>query len=107
MPRAPRANVDETGWRLDGRPAWLHAAVSPDVTVYLIDPTRSGDVAERTLGPGCAGLLGHDGWSVYDRFAGARRQQCPAPLLRRCDELPHTATGGAVLFPRRVRSLLQ
>ena len=107
LPKAERANLDETGWRVGGRSAWLHAAVSPDVTVYVIDPTRSGDVAERVLGSDYAGLLGHDGWAPYDRFARARHQQCLAHLLRRCDELLQTATRGAVLFPRRVKSLLQ
>ena len=107
MPQAPQANLDETGWRVGGRLAWLHTAVGPHATVYLIDPTRSGDVAERVLGLEYAGILGHDGWSPYDRFAHARHQQCLAHLLRRCDELLQTATRGAVLFPRRVKSLLQ
>jgi transposase len=106
LPKAERANADETGWRVGGRLAWLHTIVSPDVTVYLIDPTRSGDVAGRVLGLDYAGLLGHDGWSAYDRFTLACHQQCLAHLLRRCDELLQTATGGAVLFPRRVKSLL-
>jgi transposase len=107
LPKSPRANPDETGWRVGGRQAWLHTIVTPDVTVYLIDPTRSGDVAERVLGLDYAGLLGHDGWSVYDRFLHACHQQCLAHLLRRCDELLATARGGAVLFPRRVQALLQ
>jgi transposase len=107
LPEAERANVDETGWRVSGRLAWLHAVVSPDVTVYVIDPTRSGDVAERVLGLDHAGLLGDDGWSPYDQFEKARHQQCLNHLLRRADELLHAATAGAVLFPRRVQALLQ
>jgi transposase len=107
LPQAPQANLDETGWRVGGRPAWLHTVVSPNVTVYLIDPTRSGDVAERVLGLDYAGILGHDGWSPYNRFKDARHQQCLAHLLRRCDELLQTATRGAVRFPRQVKSLLQ
>jgi transposase len=106
LPQAERANVDETGWRVGGRLAWLHTIVSPEVTASVVDPTRSGDVAERVLGLDYAGLLGHDGWSAYDRFVQADHQQCLAHLLRRCDELLQTATGGAVLFPRRVKSLL-
>jgi hypothetical protein len=107
MPQVPQANLDETGWRVGGRLAWLHTVVSPHATVYLIDPTRSGDVAERVLGLDYPGILGHDGWSPYDRFEHARHQQCLAHRLRRCDELLQTATGGAALFPRRVKSLLQ
>jgi transposase len=37
---------DETGWRVGGYPAWLHTLVSPEATAYVIDPTRSGFVAE-------------------------------------------------------------
>lgn len=107
LPKSERLNLDETGWRVGGRLAWLHTLVSPAVTVYVVDPTRSGDVAERLLGLDYAGLLGHDGWSVYDRFVQAHHQQCLAHLLRRCDELLQTATGGAVLFPRRVKTLLE
>jgi transposase len=107
LPQAPLASLDESGWRVGGRLAWLHTVVSPDATIYLIDPTRSGDVAERVLGLDYAGILGHDRWSAYDRFANARHQQCLAHLLRRCDELLQTAARGAVLFPRRVKSLLQ
>jgi hypothetical protein len=37
-------------------------------TVYVIDPTRSGQPAEQLLGKDWSGTLVHDGWSVYDRF---------------------------------------
>src|SRR6516164_4558409 len=37
---------DETGWRVGGRPAWLHTLVGPEATAYVINPTRSGAVAE-------------------------------------------------------------
>jgi len=97
---------DETGWRVGGRPAWLHTLVAPQATAYVIDPTRSGDIAERILGLGYDGRIIHDGWSPYDRFDDAQHQQCLRHLLNRCDELLATATRGAVLFPRRVRDLL-
>src|SRR6185437_14246164 len=41
---------DETGWHVGGRQAWLHALVGPEVTAYVIDPTRSGTVAQDILG---------------------------------------------------------
>jgi hypothetical protein len=31
-----------------GHPAWLHTLVGPEATAYVIDPTRSGAVAEAT-----------------------------------------------------------
>jgi transposase len=104
--QAPWAVLDETGWRVGGQKAWLHALVGPDATAYVIDPTRSGDPAERILGLDYAGVMIHDGWSPYDNFPAAQHQQCLAHLLRRCDELLETATRGAVRFPRRIRALL-
>jgi transposase len=41
---------DQTSWRVGGHPAWLHTLVSPQATAYVIDPTRSGAVAEDILG---------------------------------------------------------
>jgi transposase len=98
---------DATGWRVGGQPAWLHTLVGPQATAYVIDPTRSGAVAEAVLGLGYAGTMIHDGWSPYDRFKSASHQQCLNHLLRRADEMGATATRGAVCFPRRVAELLR
>ncbi len=98
---------DETGWRVGGHPAWLHTLVGPEATAYVIDPTRSGDVAADILGFDYAGTMIHDGWSPYDRFHQASHQQCLRHLLRRADDMEAAATRGAVCFPRRVAELLR
>jgi transposase len=98
---------DETGWRVGGRPAWLHTLVGPEATAYDIDPTRSGAVAEAVLGLDYDGTMIHDGWSPYDQFRDARHQQGLSHLLRRADEMAATATRGAVRFPRRVAELFR
>ncbi|HEV3258326.1 MAG TPA: IS66 family transposase, partial [Gemmataceae bacterium] len=98
---------DETGWRVGGHPAWLHTLVGPQATAYVIDPTRSGTVAQAILGLDYDGTLIHDGWSPYDQFEDARHQQCLNHLLRRADDMAATATRGAVVFPRRVAELLR
>jgi transposase len=99
--------LDETGWRVGGRSAWLHTLVGPYQTVYVVDPTRSGAVAEGILGHDYDGIMIHDGWSPYDGFLEAWHQQCLAHLLRRAHELLESAAGGAVRFPRRVLRILQ
>lgn len=104
---AEEVTPDETGWRVGGGKAWLHAFATADAVCYEIDATRSGQVAERLLGPDWSGRLVHDGWSVYDRFTAAIHQQCTAHLLRRCQELLELARRGAVRFPRAVKGLLQ
>ena len=98
---------DETGWRIGGRAAWLHAAVTAALTCYVIAPSRGYDVAESLIGADYAGTLIHDGFASYDRFVFARHQQCLNHLLTRCKRLLLTATAGAVRFPRQVQSLLR
>lgn len=107
MAASPWNVLDETGWHVGGLPAWLHTIVSATATAYVIDPTRSGAVAERLLGLDYAGVMIHDGWSPYDNFKAAQHQQCLGHLLRRCHEMLETATRGAVCFPRQVKELLQ
>ena len=97
---------DETGWRVAGRSAWLHAFVSSRATCYVIDPTRSQAPAEALLGLDWSGTLVHDGWSVYDRFKRAFHQQCVRHLQRRCQALLPTSVRGAVRLPRAVLGLI-
>jgi len=104
---SPQIVPDETGWRVGGRTAWLHAFVGRRETVYVIDPTRSGTPAEDLLGADWSGTLVHDGWSVYDRFTNAAHQQCLAHLQRRCERLLETAARGAVRLPRAVLGLIE
>lgn len=104
---AEEVTPDETGWRVGGRKAWLHALASAQTACYDIDPTRSGDVAQRLLGSDWSGRLVHDGWSVYDRFLRAIHQQCNAHLLNRCKELLEVARRGAARLPWSVKRLLQ
>jgi transposase len=103
---SPQIVPDETGWRVGGRTAWLHAFVGRRETVYVVDPTRSGAPAEELLGADWSGTLVHDGWSVYDAFTSAAHQQCLAHLQRRCEQLLETAVRGAVRLPRAVLELI-
>jgi transposase len=65
--------------------AWLHTFVSPQAIAYVIDPTRSGVVAEDILGLDNDGTMIDDDWSPYDQFEKALHQQCLNHLLRRAD----------------------
>jgi transposase len=104
--RSSQVTPDETGWRVGGRNAWLHAFATPRETCYVIDPTRSHLPAEQLLGLDWNGTLVHDGWSVYDCFTQAFHQQCLGHLQRRCEKLLETAVGGAVHLPREVLELI-
>jgi len=104
---SPQVVADETGWRVNGTSAWLHDFVGLTATCYVIDPTRSLNPALELLGQDWSGILVHDGWSPYDKFAQAKHQQCLAHLLRRANSLIEQACGRALVFPRAVKSLLQ
>jgi transposase len=101
-----RLTPDETGWRVGGKPAWLHAWVGDRVTVYAVEEDRSADALEAVIGLGWAGLMTHDGFSSYGRFTQATHQQCLGHVLRRTRELLAQATRGAVHYPRRLITLL-
>jgi transposase len=103
-----RAVPDETGWRVGGHSAWLHAVATPHAAVaYLVDPRRGFGATEKLLGEDYAGTLTHDGWAPYLGFRSAPHQLCLAHLLRRCRELLEAATRGAVVFPRKVKTILK
>src|SRR5439155_13310441 len=107
--RSGHVTCDETGWRVGGSGAWLHAAATPDgLCAYLIDAARGADATGRLIGDGFAGTLAHDGWRPYDRFSRATHQQCNTHLIRRCGEMiDAAATPGRAAVPRHVKALLR
>ena len=102
---APCLTPDETGWRVAGRPAWLHAWVTERATGYAIDPHRKADVLERLIGIDWSGKMVHDGFASYNRFQAATHQQCLGHVLRRVRALEAKATRGAVHDPRKLIAL--
>lgn len=105
---ASQVTCDETGWRVGGGGAWLHAAASKDARVYLIDPMRGKEATDQIIGEHYGGTMVHDGWAAYDRYTRATHQQCDGHLLRRCEAMIEVApTRGAAVFPRTIKSILQ
>ena len=105
--QSERVVPDETGWRVGGLSAWLHAFVTPDAVAYLVHRRRGFEASALVLGEDFRGGMTHDGWAPYLSFRDAIHQLCLAHLLRRCRELLQTARRGAVNFPRQVKTILQ
>ncbi len=84
---SPVVYPDETGWRINGRNAWLWVATNGKTVVFRIEPGRGFKQAKALLGEGFSGVIGSDGWAPYRLFEKATRQTCLAHLLRRCSEL--------------------
>jgi transposase len=104
---APWIVPDETGWRVGGAPAWLHVFVTEHTVAYLVARERGFLASSRIIPEDYDGGLIHDGFKSYERFFRAMHQTCNNHLLRRCHEMEEVGTRGAVIFPRRVKAILQ
>src|SRR4051794_3968993 len=99
-------HVDETGWKIGGRSAWLWVFADEGVTLYRIRPSRAHDVVVEVLGEEFGGVLVSDCFLAYDPLPFAK-QKCLAHLLKTCSEIERSKTRGAVRFSRRVAALLR
>ncbi len=99
-------HVDETGWKIGGRSAWLWVFANEDITLYRIRPSRAHGVVVEVLGEDFAGVLVSDCFLAYDPLPYAE-QKCLAHLLKTCGEIERSKTRGAVRFSRRVAALLR
>lgn len=106
LAESAQVTPDETGWRVGGQPAWLHAWVGDGVTCYVIGPKRDAGALQAVLGLDWEGVLIHDGFASYDRFVAACHQQCLAHPLRRAHDLEQSQVRAAKHFPRQVIALL-
>jgi transposase len=78
---AAAKHADETSWRDGTGRVWLWAAVTPLVTVFLIQATRSADAAKALLGQ-AKGVLISDRYSAYHWWPLWDRQVCWSHLIR-------------------------
>jgi transposase len=99
-------HVDETGWKIGGRSAWLWVFADARTTLYRIRSSRGHDVVVEVLGEDFGGVLVSDCFLAYDPL-GFAKQKCLAHLLRTCGEIERTKARGAVRFSRRVAALLR
>ena len=81
---SPMVTADETSWRVAADLQWLWAFVTPETTVYAIQPGRGLAQAATVIGIDYPGVLVRDGWQSYRQFKQALHQTCLAHLLRRC-----------------------
>lgn len=105
--RQEQVSIDDTGWKVGGKTAFLHAAVGQDLTAYLIHWRRNWRAISQLLGVAYDKKLVHDGYRAYDWFAHCLHQSCLSHLLARCKRLLLGAKGQARRFVGRVKALLK
>ena len=79
---ARAVNIDETGWRLQGRKRTLWGVLTPLAAVFRVAPDRHQREAKALLGEGFQGIACSDRWWAYDHLAPERRQLCWSHLVR-------------------------
>jgi transposase len=89
------AGFDETGFRVEGRLAWVHCARTGKYTLLMAHPRR-GRQAIEAMGilPSFAGVAVHDAWAPYDSYATPDHQLCCAHALRELQAVTDTAQQG-------------
>lgn len=70
--------MDETRWPMFGLPEgqtrqnwWFWVVVTPEVTAFLLEPTRSGQVPQDFFAPGTAGIVNVDRYAGYFALLGS------------------------------------
>ena len=61
----PIVHADETGWFEGSKRAWLWAAITAHLALFLVRTSRGAKVAKELLGAAFAGILVSDRWSAY------------------------------------------
>jgi len=89
------AGFDETGFRVEGRLAWVHCARTGKYTLLTVHPRR-GRQAIEAMGvlPSFAGVAVHDAWAPYDTYPVPEHQLCCAHALRELQAVTDAAPQG-------------
>jgi transposase len=75
-------HLDETGWFEGHHRAWVWVAATSWVTVFVIRPSRGGQVVRELLTTAFCGIVNSDRWSAYNWLLTLLRQLCWAHLRR-------------------------
>ncbi|HSW39760.1 MAG TPA: transposase, partial [Acidobacteriota bacterium] len=100
-------NVDESGWRILGRTAWLWCFTSARLACYVLTPSRAAPVVKQVLGEGFKGIMVTDFFAAYDRIQAFAKQRCVVHLLREIKQVSlRNFSSEWQLFARRLKRLI-
>jgi hypothetical protein len=99
-------NVDETGWRLDGKSCWLWAFTNDSFTIYEVNASRGHQVVLQQLGENYAGTIISDFYTAYNPLP-YRQQKCLVHLLRELSKCAPGNTEEYATFHKKLTRLLR
>lgn len=101
-------NADETGWRINGRTAWLWCFGSRDACYYMIDRSRGTPALDKFFLDAFDGVLVHDFWAAYNHVLAEDHQCCLGHLLREMEKVDLTNDSAAwKAFAKKLRRLIR
>ena len=90
LPEQPVLNIDETGWKTQGKGRWLWVFVTPVLAFFHVAASRGSKVLEEILGNEYQGVLCSDMYSAYKKFHRGVRQFCWAHIIRGIKGIKHS-----------------
>jgi hypothetical protein len=103
--QSPSVNVDETGWRLDGKSCWLWAFTNDSFTIYDVNSSRSHQVVLEQLGAEYTGTVTSDFYTAYNPLP-YKQQKCLVHLLRELSQC-NDNTDEFLAFRKKLTRLLK
>ena len=102
-------HTDDTGWRVDGGPAFLMAFETDEATVYQVRTRHRNEEVREVVPSDYGGVMVTDRGRSYDAQAlsGVKQQKCLAHVLRSISEVVQTKRGRGRSFGNRLSRLLR
>ena len=106
---SPLVHTDDTGWRVDGGPAFLMAFETDEATVYQVRARHRNEEVREVVPSDYGGVMVTDRGRSYDAQAlsGVKQQKCLAHVLRSISEVVETKRGRGRSFGNRLSRLLR
>jgi len=81
-PEQPALNIDETGWKENGKRQWVWLFCNKMIAYFVISKSRGCQVLKEILGDNFLGCLTSDFYSAYVKYSSPKQQFCMAHLVR-------------------------
>ena len=106
---SPLVHTDDTGWRVDGGPAFLMAFETDEATVYQVRTRHRNEEVREVVPSDYGGVMVTDRGRSYDAQAlsGVKQQKYLAHVLRSISEVVQTKRGRGRSFGNRLSRLLR
>ena len=106
---SPLVHTEDTGWRVDGGPAFLMAFETDEATVYQVRARHRNEEVREVVPSDYGGVMVTDRGRSYDAQAlsGVKQQKCLAHVLRSISEVVQTKRGRGRSFGNRLSRLLR